>query len=142
MKCGQCKFFRLLGKGYVNSEYYRHAGECRNPEVYDGYKEGTLVRAGGSDGDGDYFHVHENFGCIKFENVTIVQRLIEQINIFPRDAPKVLELCKEDYSELMRWVIDEKSPVFHDTGYDTDRECFVFVGFDIKPKKDSIGAAG
>ncbi len=71
MTCKKCKFFSLLGEDFVNSEFYRHAGECTNPEVVDRNdpSDGVLIRAGGSDGDGDYFHIHEDFGCIKFEAV-------------------------------------------------------------------------
>ena len=71
MTCKDCKFFRLLGADFVNTEFYRHAGNCANPRVTDEYDpsdtDGHLIRAGGSDGYGDYFHVHEDFGCIKFE---------------------------------------------------------------------------
>uniref|UniRef100_A0A6M3JD43 Uncharacterized protein n=2 Tax=viral metagenome TaxID=1070528 RepID=A0A6M3JD43_9ZZZZ len=64
--CKNCKFFHLLGRNFCNVNWYENAGECGNPEVYDNNCGDLLVRAGGSDGDGDYFHVKENFGCVRF----------------------------------------------------------------------------
>ena len=64
--CKNCVFFDLLGEDFTNTHFYRHAGECRNKLVHEDC-EGPLVQAGGFDGYGDYFHVHEDFGCIKFK---------------------------------------------------------------------------
>ena len=72
MHCKQCIFFDLLGADYVDTEFYRHAGNCKNPKVCNQYDLGNangdcFVRAGGFEGYGDYFHVHENFGCVEFK---------------------------------------------------------------------------
>ena len=70
-KCKFCKFWDPLGKDFCGSLWYENAGECNNPKVYDYVNNGnTLVRAGGSEGDGDYFHTSGEFGCIKFERKT------------------------------------------------------------------------
>ena len=61
--CLNCKFYGPLG-----IDWNPVMGECKNKKVYDDNNRKTLslVHAGGEEGYGDYFHVHEDFGCIKF----------------------------------------------------------------------------
>ncbi len=66
-KCKKCKHFELLEGYFCSDPWHASAGECGNPEIYDDSNDNSLVRAGGSDGDGDYFYVSADFGCIKFE---------------------------------------------------------------------------
>ena len=64
--CKNCEFYRPI-KGFCRDPWYEDAGGCENPEVYDDCNHvNTMVRAGGSEGDGDYFHVCGYFGCVKF----------------------------------------------------------------------------
>ncbi len=64
--CGECEFYDPLGANFCTGEFYENAGECRNEDVWeDCNSEKALVRAGGSDGYGDYFHVRKDFGCVK-----------------------------------------------------------------------------
>jgi len=66
--CKNCLYFHILGRNFCDDSWYEKAGDCKNSSVWDYCNNSdTLVKAGGSDGDGDYFHVKENFGCVKFE---------------------------------------------------------------------------
>lgn len=68
--CKNCEHFRLFTPGFHKTEWYMNAGKCENPKVYDYVNnKNTLIRAGGSEGDGDYFHVKESFGCIAWKEV-------------------------------------------------------------------------
>lgn len=106
-KCRECEFFRPLGPDYASGEFYAHAGECKNPKVVDEYDpaEGVLIRAGGSDGDGDYFHVHENFGCIKFKKAAVISNKNEVFTCCSELAAEVMVVV--DDNNLI-WVYDCK----------------------------------
>ena len=69
MNCKTCKYYNgpFLEQG-VDTDWYKNAGECTNPKVWNDTNDSdVLVRAGGFEGYGDYFHVKEDFGCVKWE---------------------------------------------------------------------------
>lgn len=62
----------------------------------------------------------------------IVEKLMVLINETPEGSPEMIELCAEEYAELMVWATSKESPVLGNTGFDQERGCYVFAGFDIK----------
>jgi hypothetical protein len=66
MKCGKCRWYYpeiIWMEG--DSESWRKWGGCNNPKLD---IDGNIIRAGGEDGYGDYWHMAADFGCILFEN--------------------------------------------------------------------------
>ena len=66
--CGMCRFFQphaIWMEG--DSESLKRWGSCGNPKLDFTDVDNGLVHAGGSDGDGDYWHITKDFGCIFFE---------------------------------------------------------------------------
>lgn len=44
---------------------WRKWGNCTNPKL--DIDKSEIIRAGGSDGDGDHWHMTGDFGCVFFE---------------------------------------------------------------------------
>ena len=59
MKCKTCRFWDTEWEDTEEKP-------CVNPIINKNDK-GGMIRYGGSDGDGDYFHPSGEFGCIFFE---------------------------------------------------------------------------
>ena len=69
VQCRSCVYYDSLG-----DDYKEERGECTNKEVWSCH-ELSLVNSGGFSGNGDYFHVHGNFGCIKGKEIIPVREL-------------------------------------------------------------------
>ena len=61
-----------------------------------------------------------------------------RINEFENDEPKILELCNDEYEQLMVMAAGKYSSCIGDTGYDQERGCYVFAGFDIKRTQEVV----
>ncbi|MBU1082493.1 MAG: hypothetical protein KKB59_18550 [Spirochaetes bacterium] len=63
--CNNCEFY--YPNCYANNNKKdMEWGDCYNPKLSI-EDNNSFIRAGGSDGDGDYFHVLDKFGCIFWE---------------------------------------------------------------------------
>lgn len=62
----------------------------------------------------------------------IVEKLIVLINNHKKGSSKVLKVSNEEYMELM--VRDAKrNPILGgNSGYDSERECYIFADFEIR----------
>ena len=65
------------------------------------------------------------------KTLDLIEQLTEQVNNFKEDDVKVLELSPDEYATFKR-LASERDFCFHDTGYDQDRKCYVFLGCDVK----------
>jgi len=64
-KCKDCRYF-CLNAAIYGDEDLRKWGHCKNPKL-DIEGKGGLIRAGGAEDYGDYWHITGDFGCIFFE---------------------------------------------------------------------------
>lgn len=64
----------------------------------------------------------------------IVEDLIVRINNFRVNnrTPKALKVTRDEFDELMQWAVNTRGSVLGDSGFDAEKGCFVFHGFEVR----------
>jgi len=63
----------------------------------------------------------------------ILEKMMERIDRHKEGETKIIELCDEEYRELMIWANGEDTLLANgNIGYDQKRKCFIFADFEVR----------